>query len=265
MMDLRFVAAVPILWAVLAGCTANTWVNPDPYYLAERQADRQQYDSATYIWETLSKEGDCDATWQLGVVHFMGHGMQQDTSKGLELWLDAATRGQPRAQIALADVYFRNPNTWIVCSDECGGIPADAVAAYRWYLIAERDAILRLINNICLAQFRTHARHCPLSKDVRLKTLWLSGSRPRLTVNLEWLCDPSNNRFERMQLASLASEVIATSQCRKPAAHRRQRRVGRRLPANTGQSWSGIEGSKRPFHFLSAAHAAPNLRCHATG
>ena len=142
MMDLRFVAAVPILWAVLAGCTANTWVNPDPYYLAERQADRQQYDSATYIWETLSKEGDCDATWQLGVVHFMGHGMQQDTSKGLELWLDAATRGQPRAQIALADVYFRNPNTWIVCSDECGGIPADAVAAYRWYLIAERDAIL---------------------------------------------------------------------------------------------------------------------------
>jgi hypothetical protein len=115
-------------------------VNPDPYFLAERQADRREYDSATQIWETLSKEGDCDATWQLGLVHFMGYGTQQDARKGVEFWLDAAARGQPRAQIALADVYFRNPNTWIVCSDECGGILADLVVAYRWYLIAERDA-----------------------------------------------------------------------------------------------------------------------------
>src|ERR1700675_820364 len=163
----RFGAAAPAFCTFLAGCTANSGVNPDPYFLAERQADRHQYESASKIWETLSKDGDCDATWQLGLVQAMGYGTPQDIKMAMKLWLSAADRGQPRAQIALADIYFRNPNTWIVCSDECGGLPADPALAYRWYLIAERDAIFETDKEY-LSRALPHARDALSAEERRV-------------------------------------------------------------------------------------------------
>ncbi len=137
----QFVFSSSVFGVVLSACSANSTMNPDPYFLAERQAGRHQYESATKIWETLSKDGDCDATWQLGLVQAMGYGTPQDITRAMKLWSSAADSGQPRAQIGLADIYFRNPNTWIVCSNECGGIRPDPILAYRWYLIAQRNAI----------------------------------------------------------------------------------------------------------------------------
>ena len=174
----RFVFSSSLSGLFLSACTANSTLNPDSYFLAERQADRHQYDSATKIWETLSKEGDCDATWQLGVVHFMGYGTRQNSALGIELWSDAAARGQPRAQIALADIYFRNPNTWIVCSDQCGGIPADPVAAYRWYLIAKRN-ISSKTDEEYLSRAIPHARASLPTKQQRDVELEASQWAPR--------------------------------------------------------------------------------------
>ena len=124
-------------WSI-ASCA---WPNPDLYCLAVRLADRREFDKAIPIWEDLSKQGDCDADWQLGLVHFMGvGGNPQDVAQAMTYWNSAANRGQPRAQLALGEVYFRNPEDWILCSQECGGIAADPVAAYKWYLIAKRNA-----------------------------------------------------------------------------------------------------------------------------
>jgi len=128
------------LAVLLGGCgyTVNSTLNPDPYFLATRLASRQKYDKALPIWEELSKKGDCDADWQLGVAYFIGYGVKQDAAKAIALWTGAAQRGQPRAAMALGDVYFRNPNDMFVCSAECGGVAADPTTAYKWYLISER-------------------------------------------------------------------------------------------------------------------------------
>ena len=153
---LRLCALLGLLVSGLshAGCS---WPNPDPYCLATRLADRGQYDKALPIWEELSKHGDCDADWQLGLATFMGYGVPMDSKKALIYWNSAAARDQPRADIALADVYFRNPNTWIVCSAECGGLLPDPVVAYRWYLVAERNARIKWDKDY-LARAMPHVR-----------------------------------------------------------------------------------------------------------
>lgn len=138
MFQSRRIIKIALLLSIAVQADGSSWLNPDPYFLAVRQASRHNYDSANPIWEKLSSQGDCDATWQLGLSYFMGYGVKIDTPKALAFWRDAANRGQPRAQIALADVYFRNPNTMIVCSNECGGLAADPDQAYKWYLIAQK-------------------------------------------------------------------------------------------------------------------------------
>jgi TPR repeat protein len=136
----QFAKSLLLVSIAAQAIASNSWLNPDPYLLAVRQAGRHNYASANSIWEKLSSQGDCDAAWQLGLSYFMGYGVQTDTQKALNYWKDAANRGQPRAEVALADVYFRNPNTLIVCSNECGGLAADSVEAYKWYLIAQKRA-----------------------------------------------------------------------------------------------------------------------------
>lgn len=136
------VGSLNLLFALLTACTqtVNYTGNPDPYLLATRLASRQEYDKAVPIWQELSQNGDCDANWQLGVSYFFGYGVRADTVKAVFLWTDAAERGQPRAAMALGDVYFRNPNDMFVCSETCAGIARDPPKAYKWYLISQRGA-----------------------------------------------------------------------------------------------------------------------------
>jgi TPR repeat protein len=104
----------------LAACA--TYYDPaDRYVRGLRFFDRGDYRTARQQWEPLAAAGDCDAEFRLGLLYFLAYGVNRDVPKALALWNSAANRGQPRAQSALGDVYFRSEaDTQLFCRIDCG-------------------------------------------------------------------------------------------------------------------------------------------------
>jgi hypothetical protein len=131
-----FVAVV-----LVAGC--GTYYDPvDRYVRGLRFFDRGDYATARWLWEPLAAASDCDAEFRLGLLYFLAYGVDRDVPKALALWTSAASRGQPRAQCALGDVYFLSEaDTRLVCRFGCERVSQDLVVAYTWYLLAEKSAL----------------------------------------------------------------------------------------------------------------------------
>ena len=129
------------VWVLTLGACGTYYDTFDSYVRGARFFDRGDYDTARRIWEPLVAEGDCDAEFRLGLLYFLAYDVERDVPKALALWTSAANRGQPRAQYALGDVYFMSEaDTRFFCRIGCEGVRADLVAAYTWYLLAEKSA-----------------------------------------------------------------------------------------------------------------------------
>ena len=133
-----------LLWltaALLAGCMVpNTYYDPvDPYAYGLRWYDRGRYDLAVQYWDPLAEKGDCDAEYWVGMLYFLGRGKPQDNDKALQFWRKAASASHPKAQGAMADLYYQNDSVIYHRCKSCD-LPRDLVEAYIWYKLMAKSA-----------------------------------------------------------------------------------------------------------------------------
>ena len=62
----------------------------------------KEYDKALELYTVLEKQNDPVAFYYLGYLYFRGHGVDQDTKKAFEYYLESATREVPLAQFEVA-------------------------------------------------------------------------------------------------------------------------------------------------------------------
>ncbi len=132
-------ALLPIL-AILGCATLDNLTGPsDEYVRGLRFYDRGQYDMAKKQWEPLALKGDCDAQFRYGMLYFVAKGVPQDNKEALKWWKLAANQGQPRAQIALGDLYYQGNKVDAACLN-CD-IKRDLVEGLKWYTLGKKSAV----------------------------------------------------------------------------------------------------------------------------
>ena len=62
----------------------------------------KEYDKALELYTALEAQKEPTSYYYLGFLHFKGHGVNQDTKKAFDYFLEAATREVPLAQFEVA-------------------------------------------------------------------------------------------------------------------------------------------------------------------
>ncbi len=99
-----------------------------PTQRTTHQLAPQTYADAMAQFEQAARNGDPDASWNLGVGYLKGIGVPKDEARAAEWFKRAANLGDTRAQSTLTDLYFRGI-----------GVQRDYVRAYTWASIAARQ------------------------------------------------------------------------------------------------------------------------------
>ena len=122
---------------------------------------------AEHWFKTAAEQGNAEASFQLGLLHLLGHYVEQDVETGIRLMEEAAANGFGHAQISLAVIFseaeYIHPDRdrasyWfnkgaLVIDKECEtdtlvclgiayregwGTAPNKVLAYKWFKIAEQ-------------------------------------------------------------------------------------------------------------------------------
>ena len=105
-----------ILLVVSGPASANEW---------EMAADayrNKDYTAALSIWQRLAEEGNGDAQYAVGVIHYKGLGVRKDIESALEWFQKAADHGHPEAMFNLG-----------VAAWEGKGLPKSYATAVKWW------------------------------------------------------------------------------------------------------------------------------------
>ena len=105
-----------ILLVVSGPASANEW---------EMAADayrKKDYTAAMSIWQRLAEEGNGDAQYAVGVIHYKGLGVRKDIKSALEWFQKAADHGHPEALFNLG-----------VAAWEGKGLPKSYATAVKWW------------------------------------------------------------------------------------------------------------------------------------
>lgn len=78
--------------------------------------------AAVTIWQRWAGQGNVDAAYNLGVIHYHGDGVPQDYREALRWYRQAAGQGDKVAQFQIG-LMFQNGE----------GVEADAAEAHRWF------------------------------------------------------------------------------------------------------------------------------------
>lgn len=114
----RFLIAAMLLTIL----TGRAWAGFQEGLAAFYQLD---YETALREWRPLAEQGDPNAQYQLGLMHFRGEGVPQDYRKALTWYRRAADQGDADAQLNLGLMYA-----------EGYGVPQDFVQAHKWFNLA---------------------------------------------------------------------------------------------------------------------------------
>ena len=107
------------VFIILGACSKSAEDDP---VLAFRQGD---YETAYLLWETLAHDGDVEAQNYLGMLYYLGLGVQKDYREAVKWYELAAKAGHPGAQRDLGLMYQ---------SDRLG--QRDFEMAYMWSFAA---------------------------------------------------------------------------------------------------------------------------------
>ena len=86
------------------------------------------FDEATRIWSPLADEGQPRAQALMGWSHEVGQGSEQDISRAITLYRQAAQAGDAFGQYRLAEVYLRG-----------AGVTRDLREAFHWMELAAKN------------------------------------------------------------------------------------------------------------------------------
>ena len=86
------------------------------------------YETAFSLWLPLAEEGDADAQNYLGILYYLGFGVQKDYKKSLEWYERAAKAGHADAQRNYGDMINFGR-----------GIQRSNQEAYKWYFAASQQ------------------------------------------------------------------------------------------------------------------------------
>jgi TPR repeat protein len=87
--------------------------------------DRGDLPAAAAEWQRLAAKGDPLAQVALADLYMTGQGVARDPAKARDLYRQAARQGNRVAQLNLGDIHARGH-----------GVPADPVRAYAWFSLA---------------------------------------------------------------------------------------------------------------------------------
>ncbi len=123
---------INITFFQMAACSKET----DP----KKAFDSGDYETAFNLWVPLAENGDADAQNYLGILYYLGFGIQKDYKKALEWYELAARAGHADAQRNYGDMINFGRGT-----------RKDNYKAFKWYFAASQqgnDKAKRLIDVI---------------------------------------------------------------------------------------------------------------------
>ncbi len=86
------------------------------------------YETAYRLWLPMAEDGDAEAQNYLGIMHYLGFGVDRDYSKALEWYQKSAEAGHPDGQRNYGDMINFGR-----------GIKKDNYQAYKWYFAASQQ------------------------------------------------------------------------------------------------------------------------------
>lgn len=110
-----------ILLAVFGGFPAMAQSHNDEV----EQHDAGDYSADIEGWKKLAEQGDPDAQFNLGHIHYMGQGVPQDYAEAASWYRLSAEQGDPNAQRNLGYMYSQGR-----------GVPQDYAEAVKWYRLS---------------------------------------------------------------------------------------------------------------------------------
>ena len=97
-------------------------VSADEWKMATEAYRNEDYTAALSIWQRLAEEGDRDAQYAVGVIHYKGQGVRKELETALEWFQKAADHGHPDAMFNLG-----------VAAWEGKGLPKSYATAVKWW------------------------------------------------------------------------------------------------------------------------------------
>ncbi len=158
---------------ILAVALVITLTSPAQAGFREGLAAYYRLDYATALaeWRPLAEEGDPQAQYQLGILHYRGDGVIQDYGQAAKWFRRAAERGDADAQFNLGLLYA-----------EGKGMPRNLVRARMWFALAaqryetSQDQDWAVANRTLAARKRdwiaSRLSAAEIAKADRLARLW---------------------------------------------------------------------------------------------
>ncbi len=95
------------------------------------------YETAFILWMPLAEKGDANAQNYLGIIYYLGFGVQRDYKKAVEWYERAAKAGHSDAQRNYADmIHFGR------------GVKKSNKEAYKWYFAASQQGNIKATRQI---------------------------------------------------------------------------------------------------------------------
>ena len=95
---------------------------------AKTAFDKGDYETAFKLWKPLADKGDAEAQNYLGILYYLGFGVNRDYSKAVQWYEKAARAGNPDAQRNYGDMLHFGR-----------GIKKSNYLAYKWYFAASQQ------------------------------------------------------------------------------------------------------------------------------
>ena len=99
--------------------------------------ENEDYITALSEWESLAKQGNTHAQYNLGQLYNRGQGVQQDTETAGKWYTLAAEKGYANAQHNLGVMYHKGK-----------GFTQDYKSAVKWYTLAAKQGVAYAQNNL---------------------------------------------------------------------------------------------------------------------
>jgi TPR repeat protein len=113
----------------LTACSKET----DP----KKAFEKGDYETALTLWTPLAENGDADAQNYLGILYYLGFGVEKDYKKALGWYEKAAKAGNADAQKNYGDMINFGR-----------GIQKDNYKAYKWYFAASQQGNEKAVRQI---------------------------------------------------------------------------------------------------------------------
>lgn len=118
---------------LLAAACGGAAEEAGPIVIQAESGAEDAYQTAVYAqqraeWESEALAGDVLAQRQLGIMYYLGQGMDPDYAKAAEWLAMAAEQGDDVAQMTIGVMHV-----------EGQGLPADVVEAHKWFSISAQQ------------------------------------------------------------------------------------------------------------------------------